>query len=174
MSSHSYTAEQALEVLMQKLRERDETLATQVQATIDAGKDISETLPATQNRKKTHIYRKTVAFTHEEALQVALDALQAYFVEQPLFIDEAAKNFAEAAVGVPSGRFLFQISDEGREPVKIEHMGDEKQIEIELQTETQISRTGDETVSLKRTARSQIEEQQRNIAQLRTLTDFTE
>jgi hypothetical protein len=174
MSDHSYTAQQALEVLMKKLRERDETLAAHVQAAIDIGKDVSESLPATRSRKKTHIFRKTVAFTHEEALQVAMNALQAYFVEQPLFIDEAAKNFAEAGLGAQaSGQFQFQISDEEREPVKIEHLGDEKQIEIELQTETQISRTGEETVSLIRTVKSQIEEQQRNIARLRTLADFT-
>src|ERR1700680_458116 len=147
MSAHSYTAQQALDVLMKKLRERDETLATHVQATIDAGKDISETLPATRSLKKVHIYRKTVAFTHEEAIQIALDALQAYFVEQPLLIDEAASNFAEAGLGVPlSGRIRRQVSDGEREPIKTEQVGEEKQIEIELQTEPQISRAVNETV----------------------------
>src|SRR5690242_17055824 len=94
MSSHEYSPQQALDVLMRKLQARDETLAAQVQSAIDAGKDVTETERATDRRKKDRVYRKTVPFTHDEALQVALDALQANFVEQPLFVDSAADNLA--------------------------------------------------------------------------------
>jgi len=43
MSEHSYTAQEALEVLLAKLRARDESLAAHVQAAIDVGKDVSDT-----------------------------------------------------------------------------------------------------------------------------------
>lgn len=89
---------------MRKLRERDEDLAGQVQKAIDAGKDVSETEPATGRRNEARVYRKTVPFTHEEALHVALDALQSYFVELPLFANSAADNFAKAAVEVTTER----------------------------------------------------------------------
>lgn len=77
MPVNQYTPQQALDLLMEKLAARDETLAAQVQAALDAGKDVSETEPATHRRKKARVYRKTVPFTHKEALQIALDALQA-------------------------------------------------------------------------------------------------
>ena len=72
MPALEYTPQQALEILMKKLGSRDEALAAQIQAAIDAGKDVSETEPAIDRRKKARVYRKTVPFTHEEALQIAL------------------------------------------------------------------------------------------------------
>ena len=173
MSEHSYTAQEALEVLLAKLRARDESLAAHVQAAIDVGKDVSDTEPATDKRKKARVYRKAVAFTHEEALDVALDVLQAYFVEQPLFVDATADMFATAALGVPTlPRRGSQVRNDERDTVTMEAQGAEKRIEIELQTEIQILKTGDETLPLRRTDRSLIAEQRRNIGELRALTDF--
>jgi hypothetical protein len=175
MPHYSYSAEQALAVLIKKIREQDERLAAHIQAAIDAGKDVKETAPAIDQRKKPRVYRKTVPFSHEEALQVALDALRAYFVEQPLFINSVADNLAKAAVGVPTERRpARQMSAEKPEPVSLEQVGEEKRVEIELQTETQISRSGEETMPLKRLAKEQIEVQRENIARLRKLTDFSE
>jgi len=175
MSAHQYSPRQALEVLTQKLRAQDEILAAHVQAAIDAGKDVSKAEPAKGKRRNVRVYRQTVPFTHQEALEVAFDALQAYFVEQPLFIEAAAESFAKTAVGVPIQRRRTQaVSGEEREPLSLEQEGDEKMIEIELQTATQITTTGDEVLPLKRTPMERVEEQKRNIAQLRKLTDFTE
>ena len=50
MPDLEYTPQQALEILMKKLGARDEALAAQVQAAIDAGKDVSETEPAIARR----------------------------------------------------------------------------------------------------------------------------
>jgi hypothetical protein len=173
MPEHRYTPQQALDLLMEKLRARDETLAAQVQAAIDAGKDVSEAEPTTDRRKKPRYYRKTVPFTHEEALQIALDALQACFVEQPLFMTSAADSLAKAAIGVPERRMpVFRRNNDETEPVSLEGEGSDKAVEIELQTETQISRTGEETILLKRVSMEQIDEQRWHIAQLRKLTHF--
>ncbi|HKH46317.1 MAG TPA: hypothetical protein VKM72_16775 [Thermoanaerobaculia bacterium] len=97
MSTHDYTAAQALELLLGKLKERDADLALHVQSAIDAGKDVEEREPSRRSRKRPRVYRKVVRLSDEEALQVALDVLQAYFVEQPLFVDSAAKNFRPAS-----------------------------------------------------------------------------
>jgi hypothetical protein len=88
-------------VLLRKLGERDATLQTIVRTAIDTGKDIAVTEPPRSSRGKARVYRQTAPFTHEEALQVALNALRAYFVELPFFINSAAENFTMAAVGVP-------------------------------------------------------------------------
>ena len=173
MPVHQYTPQEALDLLMKKLRAQDESLASQVQLAIDAGKDITETEPATVGRKKERIYRKSVPFSHEEALQVALDALQAYFVEQPMCVNSVADNFAKAVVGFPTEHSpAWPISQEEPDSVSCGEVGEEKIVEIELQTETQISKTGEETLVLKRTPKEQIDAQRQNIVHLRRLTDF--
>jgi hypothetical protein len=48
----------------------------------------------------------------------------------------------------------------------------EKTVEIELQTETQISRSGEETMPLKRMPKALIEEQRQHLTRLRELTAF--
>lgn len=179
MPSTEYTAEQALAVLMGKLEARDEELAAHVQEAIDAGKDVSETEPAVDRRKKARVYRKTVPFSHEEAIQIALNALQAYFIEQPLFVNSAADNLAKAAVGIPRNNLPdWEYSSAGAagepEPVSLEGKDQEKLVEIEMRTETQISRTGDETQPLKRTSVQLIDQQWQHIKQLRALTHFNE
>jgi hypothetical protein len=162
---------------MRKLAAGSETLADHVQAAIDAGKDVSETEPAPDRRKKARVYRKTVPFSHEEALQVALDALQAYFVEQPRFVDSAADSLAKSAIGVPRHNFPSwpynsSASAVEPEPLSIEGKNEEKLIEIEMQTETQILRTGEETIRLKRVPKEEIEAQHQQITALRKLVDF--
>jgi hypothetical protein len=175
MPPNQYTPQQALDLLLKKLAARDESLASQVQAALDAGKDVSETEPSIDRRKKARVYRKTVPFTHEEALQIALDALQAYFVEQPLFVTSAADSLAKAAIGVPTGRVpAFQRSDYKTEPLLLEGEGSEKAVEIEMQTETQISRTSEKTLPLKRISMELIDAQRRHISLLRELTQFKE
>ena len=156
---------------MKKLSARNEAFGAQVQEAIDAGKDVSETEPATDRRKKARAYRRTVPFTHEEALRVALDALQAYFVEQPLFVDSATANLAKAAIGVPQA-FSRSVAAGEREPLSLEGADEEKAVEIEMQTETQLSRTGEETIRLKRASKELIGEQRDHIAALRELTNF--
>ena len=175
MPRNSYTAQQALDLLMSKLRAQDDLLARSIQAAIDAGKDVSEEEPAADLRRKPRVYRRTVRFSPEEALQVAVDALQAYFVEQPLFIDNASNNFAKAALGRPThGLNQWVPSGDEREPVILEQQGNEKYLEIELHTETQVTREGDEVFALKRLPRQSIEEQRQQINHLRALTDFSE
>lgn len=151
-------------------------LAASVQAAIDTGKDVSESEPATDGRKKDRIYRKTVPFSHDEALQIALDALQAYFVEQPMFVSSSADNLAKSAIGVPQkGLQNWRVDGiEANESLSLEGIDQEKAVEIELQTATQISRIGEETIPLKRISREQIEQQHKQIIELRKLADFAE
>ncbi len=174
MPEHEYDPEQALQVLMLKIRERNEVLAAQIQAAIDAGKDIEETEPSLDRRKKPRIYRKAVPFTHQEALAVAIDALQAHFVEQLLFKRSAAVNFTKSAVGV-ARKGLFQkrlnISKEPEE-MSLKQMDVEKEVEIEVQIETQIDKSGPETAPLKKPDGSEIEERKRQLGELRALVNF--
>jgi hypothetical protein len=173
MPNNEYSAQQALQLLMRKLAGQDPELASEVQAAIDAGKDVSETEPI-PGRRKGHVYRRTVPFSHQEALRVALGALQAYFVEQPMFVDSAADNLAKSPIGIPTvgpGSFL---ASEDSAFISLEARGVEKTIEIEIQTETQISRTGEETRPLQRVSTNRIEEQRQHFGYLSELLDLNE
>src|SRR5438094_909063 len=107
MSAHEYTTLQALELLIRKIGERDETLAVSVQAAIDAGKDVHET-ESGRGRKKKRMYRRRAPLTHEEAASIAIEVLESFLIEIPCFIDSATEDFKRAALGVPkqTGRHL--------------------------------------------------------------------
>ena len=173
MAVNEYTPQQAFEVLMSHLRQRDEQLATHIQAVVDAGKDVDETQQVGKRRKRTRSYRRTVPYGYEEALQVALDALQAYFVEQPLFIDSCAKNMATTVLAGPQpSRARWQAIEEHNDDTAIESIGERKRIEIELRTETQISERNQEMFELHEIDVGQIEKQRNSITHLRNLFRF--
>src|SRR5688572_26470462 len=113
MPNHDYSARDALELLLGKLSGRDEHLGRQIRSAIDAGKDIEERERRGRGQK-ARVYRKTVPFTPEEALQVAIDALQACFIEQPLFANSVAASLQSSALdqAVPADRRdLYQVPE---------------------------------------------------------------
>jgi hypothetical protein len=174
MATHEYTPKQALDLLMKKISDRDDTLAALIKEAIDAGKDVRQTAESTGRKpKKTRVYRKSMPYNDQEALQVALDSLRDYFVEQPLFVNSIAKHFKVSGIGKPNQPASAFIYDERAAPVEIQALDVEKAIEIEIRTETQLSLSGAETIPLKRFPELEIDEQSRQIALLRRLTDFT-
>jgi hypothetical protein len=171
---NEYTPEQALEVLISKVKIRDVMLAAQVQAAIDIGKDIAETERSTNRRQKSRTYRKTVPFTHYEALEVAIQVLRAHFIEIPLFINSAALNFKQAALGVPEQRGgLPLVGGVESEQLTSKDEGENKELEVELQTETQISTPARQTFPLEPVAANLIEEEAENLLSLADLLNFT-
>jgi hypothetical protein len=173
MSEYEYTPEQALSLLMKKLTERNKDLASKIQSAIDAGKDISEEESNPDKRKKPRTYRKKVPYTHAEALQIALNALESYFIEQPLFVESMTKNISETVLATPNPLQLdYSEGKDSRDWILSESKGREKTFEIELQTETQISKIGKELITLIPISHDLIVEQQNNFKLLRNLTRF--
>lgn len=168
MAQHEYTPDDALQLLLGKLRQYPD-LHAQVREAIDAGKeDIDTKAPSRQRlarramgrteiedsglrfepqRDKPHEYRKLAPFSAEEALDVAARTLQAYFVEQALFVNAIVDNL-EVAGG----------------------------IEIDIRTDTQsineTSRT-DTAFKLNRSSENELRTQKGNIDRLRQLLDFS-
>lgn len=173
MSDHDYTPEQALPVLLRKVGERDETLAERIRTAIDAGKDINETEVPRTRRQRPRTYRRKVPYSHEEALTVALDVLRSHFIELPLFINSATLNFEKAAVGIPTApRRPLSNTRYDVESLILQGAGEPKQIQIELQTETQLSNTNEETLNLDPVDEGLIREEQTNLRRLEELTTF--
>ena len=128
MSAHDYTPQQALEMLMRSLQEKAGELAAQVQAAVDAGKDVEETEQSRGRRKRSRSYRKTVPYEYEEALRVALDALRSYFIEQPLFVDSCLDNMAASVLEARrSDRHPWPNPKERRVNIDAESKGKEKE-----------------------------------------------
>jgi hypothetical protein len=172
MPSHDYSPRVALEMLIRKVTERDPELASHLQSAIDAGKDVSER-QYSPNRKRSRLYRKTVRFTDEEALRIAIEALQAHFVEQPMFVISAARQFAAAALGDRVDASPI-VRAESPKAVATEGVGVEKPLEIEVQTETQISRADEQTIRLTPPAADALKQQQEHVGRLLELTRFEE
>ena len=163
MPSHDYSPRDALELLLRTVKERAPELANNLQSAIDAGKDVSER-EATTERKKSRTYRKTVPLTDEEALLIVMSSLRAYFVEQPLFANSAIREFTGAALAAYPGS---QELASGNSPLEsTEGVGLERQLEVELQTATQISETGEQTARLSSTSQDLLMEQQANLKRL--------
>lgn len=200
MASHEYSPREALELLLRKVRERDADLAIGLETVIDAGKDIFEKetrhtekmpkeyasppvddLAAGQGafgaKKKPREYRKTVRFSDEEALDIALLALRAHFVEQPLLLTSAMSEFGKVALEPEGGQKVDAAFDQhsslSREdrPLSIE-------VEFEIQTETQAvpkdEQDDKQTVSLPPPEKEIFEQQRENIASLEDLLRFKE
>lgn len=163
MPSHDYSPREALDLLLRKIKEKAPELASRLQSEIDAGKDISEREPATE-RKNPRKYRKTVPLTDNEALSVVIDGLRAHFVEQPLFANSAIREFANAALAVHSYPQEFASGSPSLELTK--GVGLEKQLQVELQTETQISEADEQTARLSSTSQDVLMEQQTNLKRL--------
>ena len=189
-----------MELLLRKVRERDADLAIGLEAVIDAGKDVfeketlrTEKMPreyasppvddieavpgAYRTKKKPREYRKTVRFSDEEALGIALLALRAHFVEQPLLATSAMSEFGKAALEPERGRW-----DEASVDQSVSPPGEDRplsiEVEFEIQTETQAApkyeQDDKQTVSLSPPGEEIFEQQRKNIARLEELLRFKE
>ena len=179
MPTHEYTAQQALQLIMKKLTNVHEELAKTVQAAVDAGRDVQAAESTGKGKKKIREYRKAVPYTYAEAIIVALTALEAYFIAQPLFRNSCADNFTPAAVGVPrsSARKIDQSQKFAFDPKSV---GTNKAIQIELRTETQLlpqvqaSQVTGELYQFEGVSPLTIQEERENLDHLRRLLDFAE
>jgi len=173
---HEYTAEEALRRLIEKLTARDQELASEVTVAVNSGKDIQE--KERRGKKSLRFYRRTVPYSPEEALKVALDVLRAHFVEQPLFANSCHGNMAQAAIGANA---TDAFPWEKKKQIVHTSSGDEKIFEIEVQSETEIVSTGGRpalqypgTLTMNRISEDSIRQEEANFSHLRSLTDFSE
>ena len=110
--------------------------------------------------------------TDEQALRVAMRALEAYFVEQPLFAVSAVSEFANATLDAVSaqqgGSSLDQPPSESSKAMPLD-VG----LELEVHTETQLAqedgRIVRETVPFSPPPQELLKEQKANIEHLSEL-----
>jgi hypothetical protein len=180
MSKHDYTPEEALELLIQKVNDRNPALAVEVRDAVNAGRDVQATEQVRKRggKMKSLSFRRTVPFSAEQALGVALEALKAHFVEQPLFANSVLDDMAHSALGVVE---LGSQKTPSKEAVpRPQANGEQKSVEIELRTETQLLSdthmvtTQADTFRIERVSAELIEDQKTNVRKLRELFNFNE
>ena len=161
-------------MLLEKIRERDYDLASDLEAAIDAGKDVLEEATIAVS-KKPRKYRRTVRFSDEEALRVVIGALKAHFVEQPQLAVSAMREFADSSVEI-EGPGQFGLSFDRPPSEMVEDSPLDLKLELEVQTATKIAPEGKknvpETVSIPWYQQELIDEQKTNIDQLSELVEF--
>jgi hypothetical protein len=105
MPKHDYTAKDALIILLGKIERASPEFADQIRATINAGKaklqKVVERAESGKGPKRKRHYWETVPYSDEEALQVALSALNAYLVETRLFMEIAGDDFKAVGESPP-------------------------------------------------------------------------
>jgi hypothetical protein len=173
VNANEYTAREALSTLIAKVEEGDGDLAAHIRGVINAGKDIEEKEPTLLRRRRPRTYRRTVPYSAAEALRAAVDILEAYFVESPRIINATLDDFLRAGVGIPEDGWAYLDRGEGKVPAIVEELNAEKNVQIETQTETQITQQTDRQVlPLERIPRELIEDQSTNLERLSTLISF--
>lgn len=106
MPMHDYTAEQALTMLIEKVRTLSPELAERVRVAVDAGSEMQaeeeEQARFKRGRKpKKHQYRKAVPYTAEQAVTVAVAVLKSHLVESRLAVNTAFDEFTAADIAAP-------------------------------------------------------------------------
>jgi len=153
MPGHEYSPSEALKVLLAKL-EANAELAARVKAAIDAGTDKQEAEVASGRgrRKRGRVYRKHIAYTDQQALDVALSVLRAHFFELPQIVNTAADDFKDSRIGTGETGRGYGSPPRTARPARdlVDLMGEDKPFEIEIETEATLTKSNAPTQHLKR------------------------
>jgi flagellar motor switch protein FliM len=167
LSPHEYTSQEALDLLLKKLSESDESLLQDIEESINFGKDVQKEDRNFTGRVRT--YRKIEPLSAEEALIVAFKALRAYFLEISLIIESANDNFVDT-VSAPTNANIFE--DNTALQLFGNQWGQTKNLELEMTVETQITPSIEEILTLKPENRDLISQQRENLKRLEGLINF--
>jgi hypothetical protein len=157
-------------VLIDRLRKFDESLAQSVEEAINSGKDVLIPEPNTAG-KKPRKYRKIERFSDEEALKVALNVLESFFIEMPMMIESANAELANAATGRISRNIVPYGANESPDIEKID-IGKPKSLQITLRTETQLFINDETFLELRPVQRDEISQQKDKLARLEAILNF--
>lgn len=188
MPLHEYTAEQALALLVRKLEPVAPVLSARVQEAVNAGSEMqaeedSQGRSRRGRKPKKHVYRKTVPYTAEEAVAVAVGVLKAHLVESRAAIQTASEEFMAVAVAPPRkpprrpGASPYESAlgprstTQQSEPTGVDQ---EKLIEVETEPETVQEKRQEPNIPLKPEDPQLFDTLQHLVTALEKLTTFEE
>ena len=176
MPTHEYTPREALDLIIRRIDSASPELATRIQAAIDEGKDVSvegeEIVTGRRRRRRKYFYRKNVALTDEEALQITIVVLQSHLVETRKIMRAAQQEFTSAGLGRPRQSKDFEAS---REVLRgdVSGQSEPKTIEIEVEPETVLEKQNVPNLRLGYMNDDELQELENLLSQVKALTDFS-
>jgi len=141
MNEKHYSLTEALELLIKKVTDFDQDLGKTLEVAITGGKDVLESEPPQDRRRKSQKYRKATPYSEEEAIGVALNVLKSAFIELPTIINETLKSFEEAeivstpAIRIRKRHILEEEKDTKKEPPKYSF---QSPLAVDMTVETQL------------------------------------
>ena len=180
MSDHEYTPHEALELIVRKITEASHDLGVRIREALNTGTE--DDFPISDFSSQT--YRRHRPYNPEEAIQVVLDVLESHMVETRFFVISAHKEFTAIGYVEPAQIQYTSALDEighghGRplvpstEEEAILGVGDQKRLEIEIETETVQAQQGLENFVLEPVDPNALNELMNLLRVLRRLTDFS-
>lgn len=124
-----------------------------------------------KSRKRARTYRKHVAYSDEEALLVALRVLRAHFFELPVIVNAAFDAFRDTYLGTKKNRFAVPSFEEDWAEDTASY-GQEKMLEIEIETEATLVKDQLKNLSLVRYAENEIDQVRERLESLHELLTF--
>ena len=171
MADHDYTPRDALGAILERVTQRDRTIGERIEIVINEGKTVVETEVPGDRRRNLRTYEVNVPYTEEEALAVAVGFFRSYFVDLPSVVNSLFEEFGHAAIGIPTQLALAQAEDV--EEFEITEVDAEKAVQIEIQTETQLTPADQPVLQLSPYSQQAIDEQVDNVAVIGEMIDFT-
>lgn len=93
-----YSKKEALDAIMGRLSQRNVELARLVQTAVDTGKYVERSEPILGKGDRKHTFQKVTNLSDQEALNRALEVLEAYFLEQPMYWSSLNKDLQETLI----------------------------------------------------------------------------
>lgn len=190
MPKHNYTAKEALDLLIQKIKTASPDLEKRIRLAIDEGTEVQaeETItPEAGGRKpKKRYYRKHIAFSDEEALDVAMKVLESHLIVSRLLVNAAHGEFKQVGLALPKKLKPFaQVGtmvqtllplyrEKTKEVAEILDVGQTKTINIESEPETIQEKKDLPDLQFELVAEEQLRTLREIFLALKTLTNFQE
>ncbi len=172
MAKNDFTFEEALQAILRRLRvnafEGVRRLADEIEIIIDRGTldNVDQTIES-QMIRKTKKVLKARSLTDQEALEVAINFLRAYFLDLPMIVASIETEFAQAGFSSDN-----DVEDGSKIAIDMESVGIPKAIAIELETETTRFKEGRELATLPDVNEELIQGQKKNFALLQQLLEI--
>jgi hypothetical protein len=176
--NHEYTAQEALFLLLEKLRSMNPDLAERAQNAIDAGVDEvveQEILTERGTGRKTskRKYRKYRPLNDAESINAILEVLHAHLIVHRKVVNSVLNEFSHVAIGTVKRPSIYEAGAKEEVEVIPDTVGKEKSIEIELMPESaRRDHDNAEPFLLRSTDEAKISELENLIAAVKKLTQF--
>ena len=174
MPRHVYSPKEALDLILERVKEKSQDLYDRIHTAINERKEIlveDNHSFCGQRPKKPRFFREFEPYTQDEKLSIALKVLEAHFLETQLSARAAHSEFKKAAIAEQKSE---EHEDEVHKAKDIADSDKRKKIYIEVENEITREKIDCPYFQLKPPEEQQIDSLKEILHQLSKLIDFQE